>query len=105
MRLYTGADTNALMLSSGLEDYFLGTYYFDTGRYYADIAGLTHFDKATRRFSASRCARSGSSPLPSPTSPRTGWRGTAPRSSRGPTVSASWGTSPWGRSARSTTRC
>ena len=54
MRLYTGTNTNALMLSSGLEDYFLGTYYFDTGRYYADIAGLTHFDKAAKRFSAYR---------------------------------------------------
>lgn len=54
MRLYTGGSTNPVMLSSGLEDYFLGTYYFDTGRYYADIAGLTHFDKATKQFSAYR---------------------------------------------------
>ena len=42
------------MLSSGLEDYFLGTYYFDTGRFYADISGLTHFDKQASRFSAYR---------------------------------------------------
>lgn len=25
-----------------MEDYFLGTYYFDTGRFYGDMAGLTH---------------------------------------------------------------
>ncbi len=54
MRAYTGKAKKLLMLSSGLEDYFLGTYYFDTGRYYADIAGLTHFDKETRQFSAYR---------------------------------------------------
>lgn len=54
MRMYTGGSTNALMLSSGLEDYFLGTYYFDTGLYHADIAGLTHFDRAARCFSAYR---------------------------------------------------
>lgn len=43
-----------LMLSSGLEDYFLGTYYFDTGKFYSDIAGLTHFDKENKSFSAYR---------------------------------------------------
>jgi hypothetical protein len=30
------------MLSSGLEDYFLGTYYFNRGKYYTPVAGLTH---------------------------------------------------------------
>jgi hypothetical protein len=30
------------MLSSGLEDYFLGTYYFNRGKYYTPLAGLTH---------------------------------------------------------------
>jgi hypothetical protein len=53
LRAYMGAD-KPLMLSSGLEDYFLGTYYFDTGQYYSDIAGLTHFDRETKRFSAYR---------------------------------------------------
>ena len=43
-----------LLLSSGLEDYFLGTYYFDTGQYYSDICGLTSFDKNQHRFSAYR---------------------------------------------------
>jgi hypothetical protein len=54
MRAYVGGKRTPLMLSSGLEDYFLGTYYFDTGRYHADIAGLTHFDKKTSSFSAYR---------------------------------------------------
>ena len=46
--------TPPLLLSSGLEDYFLGTYYFDTGQYYSDISGLTSFDKSQHRFSAYR---------------------------------------------------
>jgi hypothetical protein len=54
MRAYLGKDPKPLMLSSGLEDYFLGTYYFDTGMFHADIAGLTHFDKKAGRFSAYR---------------------------------------------------
>jgi len=54
MRAYMGGEQKPLMLSSGLEDYFLGTYYFDTGKYYADIAGLTHFCKESNRFSAYR---------------------------------------------------
>jgi len=54
MRAYTDGSDKPLMLSSGLEDYFLGTYYFDTGRFYSDISGLTHFDKETSRFSAYR---------------------------------------------------
>lgn len=54
MRAYLGNDPKPLMLSSGLEDYFLGTYYFDTGKFHADIAGLTHIDKKEGRFSAYR---------------------------------------------------
>ncbi len=54
IRAYVGGSKTPLLLSSGLEDYFLGTYYFDTGRYHADIAGLTHFDKQTLSFSAYR---------------------------------------------------
>lgn len=54
MRGYLGNSLKPLMLSSGLEDYFLGTYYFDTGRYYSDVAGLTHFDKDAGNFSAYR---------------------------------------------------
>jgi hypothetical protein len=54
MRAYTNGAKEPLMLSSGLEDYFLGTYYFDTGRFYADISGLTHFNRETSSFSAYR---------------------------------------------------
>ena len=54
IRAYLGKQDTPLMLSSGLEDYFLGTYYFNTGIYHADMAGLTHFDKKAARFSAYR---------------------------------------------------
>ena len=43
-----------LFLSSGLEDYFLGTYYFNKGRYANTLAGLTHFDKEENEFSGYR---------------------------------------------------
>ena len=43
-----------MLLSSGLEDYFLGTYYFNRGRYANNLAGLTHFDEKARTFSAYR---------------------------------------------------
>lgn len=36
------------------QDYFLGTYYFDTGKFHADMAGLTHFDRNNHSFSAYR---------------------------------------------------
>lgn len=32
-------------LSSGLEDYFLGTYYFNTGKFQNELAGVTHITK------------------------------------------------------------
>ncbi len=54
MRAYLAEGNPPVMLSSGLEDYFLGTYYFDTGIFHADIAGLTHFDRKNHRFSAYR---------------------------------------------------
>ena len=54
MRAYIGGAKEPLMLSSGLEDYFLGTYYFNKGRYANPIAGLTHFDKTENEFSAYR---------------------------------------------------
>jgi hypothetical protein len=54
VRAYSGTNLNPVLLSSGLEDYFLGTYYFDTGIFHADISGLTHFDPKAGRFSAYR---------------------------------------------------
>ncbi len=43
-----------LLLSSGLEDYFLGTYYFNRGLYANNMAGLTHLDNVKNAFSAYR---------------------------------------------------
>ncbi len=54
MRAYIGQAKEPLMLSSGLEDYFLGTYYFNRGRYATPVAGLTHFDPKENEFSAYR---------------------------------------------------
>lgn len=54
MRAYVGGAKEPLWLSSGLEDYFLGTYYFQTGRYHTPLAGLTHFDPKDHSFSAYR---------------------------------------------------
>ncbi len=54
VRAYLNGAQEPLFLSSGLEDYFLGTYYFNKGRYTNDLAGLTHFDKSENEFSAYR---------------------------------------------------
>jgi len=54
MRAYVGSSTDPLLLSSGLEDYFLGTYYFNKGKYYTPVAGLTHFNPGEHEFSAYR---------------------------------------------------
>ena len=54
VRGYFNGSKEAQWLSSGLEDYFLGTYYFQRGRYANDLAGLTHLDKEKMTFSAYR---------------------------------------------------
>jgi hypothetical protein len=54
VRAYFDSGKDTVMLSSGLEDYFLGTYYFNKGRYYSNIAGLTHLDTEKNEFSAYR---------------------------------------------------
>jgi len=54
IRAYFGADRQPTLLSSGLEDYFLGTYYFNRGRYYTPVSGLTHLDANAGSFSAYR---------------------------------------------------
>lgn len=54
MRAYVDGSGAPVLLSSGLEDYFLGTYYFQRGRYAHDLAGLTHLDPRDRSFSAYR---------------------------------------------------
>jgi len=54
MRAYIDGAKTPMPLSSGLEDYFLGTYYFNRGRYANGLAGLTHFDAKNNSFSAYR---------------------------------------------------
>ena len=54
MRAYVNGSPDPIRLSSGLEDFFLGTYYFNRGRYATDLAGLTHLDKKNNTFSAYR---------------------------------------------------
>lgn len=54
VRAYLNGDPDPLLLSSGLEDYFLGTFYFNRGRFANAIAGLTHLDSENNSFSAYR---------------------------------------------------
>ena len=54
VRAYINDGQEMLYLSSGLEDYFLGTYYFKKGKYANMLAGLTHLDKSENEFSAYR---------------------------------------------------
>jgi hypothetical protein len=54
MRAYIGDSREPQYLSSGLEDYFLGTYYFNRGLYHLPTAGLTHKDEKDSSFSAYR---------------------------------------------------
>ncbi|MEC3907401.1 DUF2961 domain-containing protein [Tamlana sp. 2201CG12-4] len=54
MRAYVGGAKEPVFLSSGLEDYFLGTFYFISGRFANDLAGLTYFDKEKAKFAAYR---------------------------------------------------
>ena len=42
VRAYIGGVKVPLLLSSGMEDYFLGTYDFNKGKYYTPVAGVTH---------------------------------------------------------------
>merc|ERR1719389_567806 len=42
------------LYSSGTEDYFLGTYYFNRGMYANPVAGMTDMDEDAKTFSAYR---------------------------------------------------
>lgn len=42
LRAHLNGAAEPLWLSSGTEDYFLGTYYFNRGLYHLPVAGLTH---------------------------------------------------------------
>lgn len=54
MRAYFDGSLEAQYLSSGLEDYFMGTYYFNRGMYHLPESGLTHLDASDASFSAYR---------------------------------------------------
>ncbi len=57
LRAYIDGAKDPLLLSSGTEDYFLGTYYFNRGLYHLPLGGLTHMDASDAgpcRFSAYR---------------------------------------------------
>jgi len=53
VRAYLECSQEPTYLSSGMEDYFLGTYYFNRGRYYTPVAGVTHIVRE-KEFSAYR---------------------------------------------------
>ncbi len=58
LRAYPNGRKDPVWISSGTEDYFLGTYYFNAGKYHLPVAGLTHMDPdkpgSAFRFSAYR---------------------------------------------------
>lgn len=54
MRAYIGNAKEPQYLSSGLEDYFLGTYYFNRGLYHLPQGGLTHKSDQDSSFSGYR---------------------------------------------------
>lgn len=54
IRAYMNGSAAPTYLSSGLEDYFLGTYYFNRGPYSNGLAGLVHIDAKDSSFSAYR---------------------------------------------------
>jgi hypothetical protein len=57
LRAYVDDSNEPMMLSSGTEDYFLGTYYFNRDLYHLPVAGLTHKEEDIAglcRFSAYR---------------------------------------------------
>ncbi len=55
IRAYLNNEEQPEMLSSGLEDYFLGSGYFHQNHlYFGAVAGLTYLDKANNAFSAYR---------------------------------------------------
>lgn len=58
LRAYPNGAKDPIWISSGTEDYFLGTYYFNAGLYHNPVAGLTHVDPdrpgSSFRFSAYR---------------------------------------------------
>jgi hypothetical protein len=76
LRAFPNGRKEPLWLSSGTEDYFLGTYYFNAGLYHLPLAGLTHLDAdkagSLFRFSAYRFHEE--DPIPFQSGLRLVWR-------------------------------
>jgi Protein of unknown function (DUF2961) len=76
LRAFPNGRKDPLWLSSGTEDYFLGTYYFNAGPYHLPLSGLTHMDPDKNgslfRFSAYRFHED--DPIPFQTGLRLVWR-------------------------------
>lgn len=54
LRAYIDGAKAPLLVSSGTEDYFLGTYYFNRGIYHTPVGGCTHLDPQDASFSGYR---------------------------------------------------
>jgi hypothetical protein len=54
LRAWIDGAEEPLLLSSGTEDYYLGTYYFNRGPYHLPEAGVTHLDSWRHEFSGYR---------------------------------------------------
>ena len=54
IRAYMDGEKEPTLLSSGFEDYFLGTYYFNRGKYATALSGVTHLDLKASEVSAYR---------------------------------------------------
>jgi hypothetical protein len=76
LRAFPNGRKEPLFLSSGTEDYFLGTYYFNAGPYHLPLSGATHLDPdklgSLFRFSAYRFHEE--DPIPFQSGLRLVWR-------------------------------
>lgn len=54
LRDYINDEQDPLIISTGLEDYFLGTYYFENGTYHLPIAGCNYIDVNNNEIAAYR---------------------------------------------------
>ena len=54
LRAYKNGAKEPEVVSSGTEDYFLGTYYFNRGTYHTALGGCTHLDTKDSTFSGYR---------------------------------------------------
>jgi hypothetical protein len=76
LRAFPNGRKEPIFLSSGTEDYFLGTYYFNAGQYHLPVAGATHLDpdKAGSQFRFSAYRFHEDDPIPFQRGLRLVWR-------------------------------